>query len=180
VFNVRITLHDYIDRIGNYFLADVTLDFTQTYRLHEWKKLLCRCAGVVAVEGWAYASAEALDPDGTVADTIPSWLHRRTAPWSLPMMVSGRWLQPGDQKAITVSEDILAKFPGLAPGKTIRLKINGHEDKLDGGAASSNSSPSKGRWLTARMNIFPRSPIPPIIPLPTGSSRIIMIRPISS
>ncbi len=27
VFNVRVTLHDYIGQIGKYFRADVTLDF---------------------------------------------------------------------------------------------------------------------------------------------------------
>jgi putative ABC transport system permease protein len=44
------------------------------------------------------------------------------------MLVSGRWLRPGDTKAITLSEGVLAKYPDLASGKTIRLKINGHED----------------------------------------------------
>ena len=128
VFNVRITLHDYIDRIGKYFMADVTLDFTQTYRLDEVENTALQVPGVVAVEGWAYASAEALYPDGTVADTITILAPPENSTLVSPMMVSGRWLQPGDRKAITVSESILAKFPDLAPGKTIRLKVNNHED----------------------------------------------------
>jgi putative ABC transport system permease protein len=128
VFNVRVTLHDYIDRIGNYFLADVTLDFTQTYRLNEVENTALQVPGVVAVEGWAYASAEALAPDGTVADTLTILAPPANSTLVSPMMVSGRWLQPGDQKAITVSEGILAKYPDLAPGKTLRLKINGHTD----------------------------------------------------
>ena len=128
VFNVRVTLHDYVNRIGNYFLADVSLDFNQTYRLNEVKNAALQVPGVVAVEGWAYASAEALAPDGTVADTITILAPPADSKLISPMMVSGRWLQPGDQKAITVSEGILTKFPGLVPGKTLRLKINGHED----------------------------------------------------
>ena len=128
VFNVRVTLHDYIDRIGKYFMADVTLDFNQTYRLNEVENAALQVPGVVAVEGWAYASAEALYPDGTVADTITILAPPANSTLVSPMMVSGRWLQPGDRKAITVSEGILAKFPDLAVGKTIRLKINAHED----------------------------------------------------
>jgi putative ABC transport system permease protein len=128
VFNVQVTLHDYINSIGRYFMADVTLDFTQTYRLDEVRQTALQVPGVVAVEGWAYASAEALYPDGTVADTITVLAPPADSTLVSPMMVSGRWLQPGDQKAVTVSEGILAKYPDLAPGKTIRLKINGKED----------------------------------------------------
>ena len=128
VFNVRVTLHDYVNSIGNYFLADVSLDFNQPYRLNEVKNTALQVPGVVAVEGWAYTSAEAINPDGTVGDTLTILAPPVNSSLVDPVMVSGRWLQPGDQKAITVSEDILAKFPGLAPGKTIHLKINGHED----------------------------------------------------
>ena len=128
VFNVRVTLHDYINSIGHYFLADVSLDFNQTYRLNEVKNTALQVPGVVAVEGWAYASAEALNPDGTVGDTLTILAPPVNSTLVDPVMVSGRWLQSGDQKTITVSEDILAKYPHLAPGKTIRLKINGHAD----------------------------------------------------
>ncbi len=128
VFNVRVTLHDYINSIGNYFLADVSLDFTQTYRLNEVKNTALQVPGVVAVEGWAYASAEALYPDGSVADTFTILAPPVNSTLVSPILVSGRWLQPDDQKAITISEDILAKYPGLTPGQTIRLKINDRTD----------------------------------------------------
>jgi len=128
VFNVRVTLHDYIDSIGHYFLADVSLDFNQPYRLDEVKNTALQVPGVVAVEGWAYSSAEAIQADGTVGDTLTILAPPVNSKLVAPVMVSGRWLEAGDQKAITVSEDILSKFPGLAPGKTLRLKINGHED----------------------------------------------------
>jgi putative ABC transport system permease protein len=83
---------------------------------------------VVAVEGWAYSSAEALYSDGTVAATITILAPPADSKLVSPIMVSGRWLQPGDTNAITVSEDILKKYPDLAPGKTIRMKVNGKDD----------------------------------------------------
>jgi putative ABC transport system permease protein len=128
VFNVRVTLHDYIDQIGKYFLADVTLDFDQPYRLHEVEMTAMRVPGVVAVEGWTYASAEALYPDGTTADTLTILAPPADSTLVSPTLVSGRWLQPGDEKAIAVSESILSSFPNLTPGQTLRLKVNGRED----------------------------------------------------
>ena len=128
VFNVRVTLHDYIDQIGRYFLADVTLDFDRFYRLHEVEQTALRMPGVVSVEGWAYASAEALYPDGTTADNITILAPPVSSKLVSPILLSGRWLQPGDRQAITVAEGILSKFPDLKPGETLRLKVNGIED----------------------------------------------------
>lgn len=128
VFNVRVTLHDFIDQIGKYFLADVTVDFNRLYRLDEIKNAALRVPGVVAVEGWAYVSAEALYPDGTAADNITILAPPVNSKLVSPVLISGRWIQPGDTKAITVSEGILNKFPGLSPGQTLRLKVNGKAD----------------------------------------------------
>ena len=128
VFNVRVTLHDFIDQIGKYFLADVTVDFNRLYRLDEIKNAAMRVPGVVSVEGWAYVSAEALYPDGTAADNITILAPPVNSELVSPMLISGRWIQPGDTKAITVSEGILNKFPGLSPGQTLRLKVNGKAD----------------------------------------------------
>jgi putative ABC transport system permease protein len=128
VFNVRVTLHDFIDQIGKYFIADVTLDFNRLYRLDEVKNAALRVPGVVSVEGWSYVSAEALYPDGTAGDNLTILAPPANSKLVSPILISGRWIQPGDMKAITVSEGILSKFPGLIPGQTLRLKVNGKID----------------------------------------------------
>ncbi len=128
VFNVRVTLHDYIDHIGKYFLADVTMNFTRYYRISEIDNTARQMPGVGSVEGWAYASADALYPDSTVADNITILAPPASSSLVSPMLISGRWLQPGDEKSITISEGILTKFPSLQPGQTLRLKLNGKED----------------------------------------------------
>jgi putative ABC transport system permease protein len=128
VFNVRVTLHDYIGQIGHYFLADVQLDFDQLYHLNKVESAAMQVPGVVSVEGWAYTSAEALYPDGTTADNITVLAPPVNSKLIAPVLLSGRWLQPGDTRAITVSEGILSKFPDLKAGGTLRLKVNGKEE----------------------------------------------------
>ncbi len=128
VFNARVTLHDYIDKISNYFLADVSLDFEHPYRLNDIRNAAMKVPGVVNVEGWTFADAEAQYPDGSPADNISMLAPPEKSTLVDPILIQGRWLQPGDQKSIAISDDIWDKFPGLLPGQTIRLKVFGRED----------------------------------------------------
>ncbi len=131
VFNVRTTLFDYMDNVGRYFVADVTLDFDEPYRLSEIEKVARQVPGVVDVEGWAFATAEILYPDGTVAENLTV-----LAPPAGSMMVnadpvSGRWLQPGDTRSIAITEGILRSFPNLKVGDTLRVKSGGREQNWE-------------------------------------------------
>jgi len=128
VFNVRDTLHTYVDNIGNYFMADVTLDFERPYRLEEIKQYAYQDPRVVHVEGWSYASAEILFPDGSTAENISLLAPPGGSDLVSPMMIEGRWIEPGDVKKLTVAEGIYDYYPNLEVGDTIPLKINGKEE----------------------------------------------------
>jgi len=128
VFNVRVSLFRYVEQVGNYFLADVTLDFTQSYRLNKVKAHAMQIPGVVGVEGWAYANAEILFPDGRVADNINILAPPAATQLVQPLMVEGRWMQPDDEKKLVISEGIWDYYPNLHSGDTLRLKINGREE----------------------------------------------------
>ncbi len=127
VFNTRVTLHDYIRQISNYFLADISLDFDRPYRVNNVKNAAMQVPGVSHVEGWAYADAESLSPDGRALDNITILAPPGGSTLVDPHLVAGRWLQPGDQKMITISERIWNNFPDLKPGDFIRLKVFGRE-----------------------------------------------------
>lgn len=127
VFNVQFSLNQYIEQIGKYFIADVTLDFDTPYRLKEVELDGLRVPGVKAVEGWAYASAEVFFKDQTAAGNVTILAPPVDSTLVEPILTSGRWLQPRDEKAIAVSESILDLFPGLKPGDSLHLKINGKE-----------------------------------------------------
>ena len=128
VFNVRITLNDYIDQIGHYFLADVTLDFERPYTLDRVQNTAMQLPGIVSIEGWAYSAAEILRPDGTVADNLTLLAPPAESKLVDPQLISGRWLQPGDEKVVTLSDRILQTYPEIKPGDAVTLKINGEED----------------------------------------------------
>jgi putative ABC transport system permease protein len=128
VFNVQATLEKYIGSIGQYFLADVTLNFSEPYRVNEITREAMLIPGVEYVEGWAFASGDAIQPDGSIGETIQILAPPADSPLVDPMLVEGRWIIPGDEKAITVSESILSSFPGVQAGDTLRLKVLGQEE----------------------------------------------------
>jgi len=128
VFNVRVSLYDYMGSIGQYFRADVTVDFDEAYRLREVEQYLMQVDGVEFVEGWQFASVEALLPDGTVADNITLLAPPAESVLVKPILVEGRWLRPDDVRKITVSESIFTEFPDLKAGDYLHLKVNGNEE----------------------------------------------------
>ena len=129
VFNVRVTLHDYIGAIGNYFKADVELDFTQPYRTHEIQQLALQIPGVQSVEGWQGLSADMLRPDGSTIDSLNIIAPPAQSPLVQPILVSGRWIQPGDERKLAISESALSDFPNLKAGDFMPLKINGRKEQ---------------------------------------------------
>ncbi len=128
VFNVRVTLHDYIGAIGSYFRADVTLDFDKPYRIREVEQFALQVDGVQGVEGWQFINPELLYPDGTVADNLNMFAPPADSKLVNPIIVAGRWIRVDDVRKMAVSEAILKYFPDLQPGDALRLKINGRAE----------------------------------------------------
>jgi len=128
VFNVRVTLNDYVQTIGNYFLADVTIDFEQPYRLKEIRQYALEHPGVTHVEGWSFTTAEILSPDGSLADNLSILAPPAESGLVSPLLVEGRWIQPGDRRKLAISEGIYDYYPGLEVGETIPLKIDSKEE----------------------------------------------------
>lgn len=129
VFNVRTTLHDYIGAIGKYFASDVSLDFDEPYRLSEMTQTVMQVDGVVAVEGWEFASGELLDENGEVLENINIFAPPAESKLIEPLLVAGRWVQAGDVRKLALSEATYGYFPDLEPGDYVTLKIDGREEE---------------------------------------------------
>jgi putative ABC transport system permease protein len=131
VFNVRVTLHDYIGAIGSYFRADVTLDFDTPYRIHEVENFASHVDGVERVEGWQFISSELMYADGTVAENINMLAPPASSRLVNPIIVAGRWIRADDVRKLAISEAVLKYFPNLKPGDLLTLKINGRNEKWE-------------------------------------------------
>jgi putative ABC transport system permease protein len=127
VFNVRVTLFDYVQDIGNYFLADVTIDFERPYRLSEITEVASLDPRVTHVEGWTFASSEVLFPDGSTAENISILAPPAGSDLVFPLLSEGRWIQPDDERKMAISEGIYDYYPDLEIGDTIPVKFLGKE-----------------------------------------------------
>ncbi len=128
VFNVRVTLHDYIGQIGKYFVADVSIDFDQAYRLSEIEQVAMQVEGVQRVEGWQFVSGELLDANGNVMENLNVFGPPADSDLVEPIVVAGRWIRADDVKKLAISEGALEYFPDLRPGDMVNIKIEGREE----------------------------------------------------
>lgn len=126
-FNVRTYLDDYINMLRKYFIADANVTFSTPYRIGEINRILMDVPGVAAVEGWATAKSEIINPSGQLGDDVTLMGPPPDSTLIQPILLKGRWLKVGDQNAITVNELFADKFPGLKLGDTIPLKVNGQK-----------------------------------------------------
>ncbi|HSQ39157.1 MAG TPA: ABC transporter permease, partial [Anaerolineales bacterium] len=128
VFNVRVTLHDYIGAISRYFVADVSLDFDAPYRLREMEQVLMQVEGVERVEGWQFVSGELLDENGHVFENLNIFAPPADSQLIQPMLVKGRWIEPGDVRKFAVSEAAYKYYPDLEPGDLLKVNVLGKEE----------------------------------------------------
>ena len=128
VFNVRVTLHDYIGQIGKYFVADVSLNFDKPYRLDRIEQAVMKVDGVEHVEAWQFLSGELLDENSQVLENINMFGPPADSQLIDPVLVAGRWIRADDVRKLAVSEGALKYFPDLKPGDKLNLKIEGREE----------------------------------------------------
>ena len=128
VFNVRVTLHDYIGAISRYFVADVSVDFEAPYRLNEMEQVLTQVSGVVRVEGWQFVSGELLDPEGNALENLNIFAPPAESELIVPILVKGRWIQSGDVRKFAISEAAYKYYPDLEPGDFVKVNVLGKEE----------------------------------------------------
>ncbi|HXF86452.1 MAG TPA: ABC transporter permease [Anaerolineales bacterium] len=128
VFNVRVTLHDYIAQISKYFVADVSLDFDRPYRVHEIEQKAMQIDGILHVEGWQFVSGELLDENLHVLENVNMFGPPADSKLIEPILIAGRWIRADDVRKLAVSEGALKYFPSLKPGDLLTLRIGGRDE----------------------------------------------------
>ena len=127
VFNLWASFDKMVADIQGYYLADVNVELSRLYRMDQVASLTASVPGVEGVEGWllyygtlARKKGEAETDIGIFAPPSASTLIR-------PILISGRWLKPGDENAIAVSNSFVRMFPDVDVGDTLTIKIDGKE-----------------------------------------------------
>lgn len=124
-FNVRAGLDDFIARVSNYFRADVNVTLDGPYRIREIEQVLGGITGVDRVEAWAFGASELLLENGDAGDSVQLLGPPAGTALVQPILLRGRWIEPGDRNAVALSERFLSRYPDLAVGNTLELRVNG-------------------------------------------------------
>jgi putative ABC transport system permease protein len=125
VLSVRGSLVQTLDDVMAYRNYDVQLVFTHPSRLARLDAVVRPAPRVVAVEGWATATAQARLPGRGPSADIAIVGAPPQSTLIKPSVLEGRWLLPGDARAIVVNGDVLANEPDLSPGQEMRITIDG-------------------------------------------------------
>jgi putative ABC transport system permease protein len=123
VFNVRSSLNGFMDKLGQHFMADVMVTLEQPYRIPKVEQLAFQVPGIQKVEGWSGTVFELLDEDDKMVSNLLISAPPAGTTFVNPDMIVGRWLEPGDEKVLVVSDTIYNQYPDLQPGDTLRVSI---------------------------------------------------------
>ena len=130
-FNVQRSLTNYIDRIGHYFLADVTVNLGDSARISEIDSLISTIPNVSHVEGWAAMAGVLQKPDGKAGESVNLLAPPSGSNLVEPVVLEGRWIQPGDKSVVVVNERFRETFPDLKVGDQLKIKIAGKDEIVD-------------------------------------------------
>ncbi|MEW5871526.1 MAG: ABC transporter permease [Chloroflexota bacterium] len=130
-FNVQLSMADYVTRISRYFLADINLTLTKPYRIERIQNELAGVPGIDYIEGWAAASCELILDDDQAGEAVILLAPPADSRLVQPLMLEGRWIQPGDENVVVLNERFLSEFPEIHVGDTLKLRVNGDETDWD-------------------------------------------------
>ena len=128
IFSIRASLQQTLDDALSYFDYDVQIVFDRPYRTDRIQDELFGLPGVERVETWGFGTGRRVRPDGTESDTIIVYAPRPDSQMINPILVEGRWLEPGDANAIVINTDVLRDDEDIEVGHTITLNIDDKEN----------------------------------------------------
>ncbi len=126
VFNVRDSLNGFMDTLGQHYLADVMVTMKEPYRALEVERDIRQVPGVQRVESWNMAMAAVLDEADRVVTNLAIFVPPEDTELLDAELLAGRWLAPGDEKMLVMSDTIWTEYPDFEPGDTLRVEFLGH------------------------------------------------------
>ncbi len=129
VFNLWASFDKVMQDIQGYYLADINISFDTDHPFKVISNVARSIPGVESVEGWLTIDGKLLQADGVKEDTIAFVAPPSDSTLIKPMMVSGRWLQPGDRNAIVIGNHLQKIRPDLKINDWVEIKVNDKKTK---------------------------------------------------
>jgi putative ABC transport system permease protein len=129
VFNVQASMNNLMDQLMQHFLGDVTITFNRPYNTSKVERDLLAVPGVVGVEGWGAAGGDILDENDDVMTSLAIIAPPQDSQLVDPDIVAGRWLEPGEKKAMVISDTIYDYYPDIEPGDQLIVEIPGNREE---------------------------------------------------
>ena len=132
--NVKAAWEQYLSAAARERHYDLEVRLNQAQPEVSTFGLIAAVPGVNHVETWNITPAAASRSDGLdIVRTYPDGGHGsftlRSAPVSSTLvthsLMSGRWLEAGDVKAVVLNHNAAALFPNVRPGETVSLNLDG-------------------------------------------------------
>ena len=127
VYNLWASFDKVIDDVQGYFLADINVVFSHTYRFDEVAEMAQSIPGVEDTEGWLEYPATLISEVDGAGSQIVFVAPPSDSTLIDPIITSGRWLTPRDQNAIVIGNHLLQRFPHLKVGDTLTIEANGKQ-----------------------------------------------------
>ena len=127
VINLWGSFYKIIDELRGYYITDIQVNFARNYHFEKVAAMAKRVPGVADVEGWMESTGTLLTDEGKLETAVTFELPPSTSKLIKPVLISGRWLKPGDENAVVVDNYLLNKFPDLKIGDWLTIRINDKE-----------------------------------------------------
>ena len=124
VGSVRLSLGNLIEEALAYNQFDIQIQFERDYRAAQIEQVVSSVPGVIAIESWGSGNGILIREDGSEGDQVALTSLPAESGMVQPTLIEGRWLLPGDENAIVLTQSTMADEPDIAVGDTITLEID--------------------------------------------------------
>jgi putative ABC transport system permease protein len=114
-----------VDLLFGSYRYDLALRFARTYPAAAVESAASEVGGIARAEAWSGARASLQGDDGTLGNSFAVTAPPPATRLLTPEVEQGRWLRPGDGRALVVNRRVAADDPRFRVGATVSLLIAG-------------------------------------------------------
>ncbi|MBX0329753.1 ABC transporter permease [Oscillochloris sp. ZM17-4] len=129
VMTLRASLFTTLDESIASQRYDVEVQFARPYRDAQAEQAVLGVPGVTGAESLLRGMAFPVLADGTTAEGLNLRAIPANTDMFAPRMAGGRWLLPGDGRAVVLTSNYLVKAPQTRVGDEITLEMNGDNER---------------------------------------------------